>query len=1154
MAKEKNQNKQDENNDKKSKTKKNIASVLTPIVVLILIAACFIAIVQGILSVIVDVVKGVMDFLANPTEWIVATYKWASNGTSYLFDDESYKTPDSTEFTLILNDEAVKKIKDNLASSSIDTKAAGLTDVVLKRMILVNYMTTCTVDTEIGLPLSEEEFSQIKGELDKKHIMLKTKYEKKDGGTYPYKEYNDGIFTYWSGSRMSGGDENKWFVSVKGIVSLVDEDGNKIWSYNDEALQEMANTFEYAYNEKKNKYANAIKQSMQHSYSLVNPGTIKMIKEKTIDITNTCKYVSEEFDLGDGTREWQKEEVTLDYSQYISQYSMPMDFLVSLLELTGSVDFVDAICDIVGETKIEIVIASNEKYTVDVSTKKYKDEVTVDGIQKVETETVYQTKRDDGSTDVSTASSDAFALVSVKYGLDETVHEGEDYNFKIETKKTTSDIIYSLYIKSVETWYCSAKYDISHKVNASETIVDAERNEENIEIEYDGDDASYNSVQDLYNIHGNDEGRIWIQDEDETIEYSYVEESTRVGVNKRRDEYERALTYDKITEIKNNTSNTEDLIRINILDKVCRDKVFFDWQDLNRRANGTANSTGVYSDTVNPTGNYSITSTSKYIPSRVTKIIEEKTDIKNSEMSVSLEKVIGGESITTDYEDKTDRFLGLLKNEKGKYFKGALYKSDGKKVKYGDIYNGQSIVGDLLINGEEALYQFMESTTSYNKGLENIMKYILARYKGEIVTSSDFDSAINWLRQSSFSSIGGSSSQECLHQMMASYEGLNKTSDGTKYLLLDGYNNDEVYSISTAYGFKFYEKGYSGYEHELAMNKAYQELGYSGMTLDKAIGSLIKSDGSIDVSKNINNVYPEKYALPIDVVDKAHYIRISEEKEKVNTKLKNYNDSTGKNKSLTDQQICAIVDAGWQYGIGYYDKFMDIYFNLEDSEDISDLRMSFLPFNDSKYPGRSSARWKLFSEGIYVLNDGTILTASDVGSVSELAGKIVEEAKELVELTKMGGKEAAPYNSYRKSSTGYSSRQYVCASFVSEVLYNSTGFKNWHDAVSFLGENILSDSRFELIYYKNSGGVTGDRDEIFSEKNVDKKIEDIIQPGDVVGVNDIGGPRYSHVMIYIGSDLYAHQTTGGTGYPQISNNFFGWYANRIKYIIRYKGN
>lgn len=1095
---------EEENEEKKKKSSNKSTVIIVIIIMLLLIpAASYYVIVNGVVELITEVVDNIMGFVNNPGATFEGMYNSTINSISYVLNLPWYKRPSGEGCTIILNDSAVETIKENIKNQAIDLKSAGLSDTVIKKMILVNYMTTCTVDTEIALPISEEE----------KIELLKEKKVDVMG-----KDISDDIFMYWQGDGNGRGESGKWYISVCGIVKLVDEKGEAIVSYRQSTIDGFIKELEDRFNANKDNAISNMRNQIEHSYSTEVPGTIKLAKITTTDIKTTYKYGNENLVEEDENGLFKSEYVTLNYSQYISQYAMPMDFLVSLLEITGSDGFVEAVCDLVGESEIKVVVAANQSARIDYDSTKYLDTVTVEGIQQIQNQ--------NGDID--------YQSVSVKEVVMDTLIPGETVNVIEEKQTITRDTQYDIFVQEVNTWYCKAKYEINNDWHGNFISLDEGGNEVVTEREYYGQSYDINSM--INELEEAKKNRIWVkQTEDEIKEerkfYSgdpkNLEETFKVALDS-------SGVREQLNRAKNTRTNTRNksIFDANLLYTICQRKNFFKNENLNKD----------FTPQVGTVFGFP----------RVTKLRQEKVGTEKSQFSIIGEKQINGTNTTTDYEDKTDKFLGLLKNNLGKYTKGASFKSDGKVVYYDDVYGGVIPPGELLVDGEEVLYQLMESSSSYNKGLENIMKYIIKRYKGESVTAGDFDDAINWLKKINFDGIGDGSAQECWRKMLESFEDAKMTQDGKKYLLLDGIKNDPYHSISTAYGLKLYEKeDYNDIDYQVPFNNAYKDCNIN-LTLKEALKDLIVNGEVQYQLANSNYEFPEKYALPKEVVDTAMNYILSSKEDEIKKLVDRYNKEYGKNLTLTTQQIQAIADAHWQYVVESFDpyEFIKAYGNLKDGvndKNIDSLRTSFIPFNDNTY-GRANGRWKLFTEGIYTLKDGTTLT-------SGFGGNIVDAAKALVELTKLGGKEQVSYAAARRSSKGYSSSIYVCASFVSETLYNAAGLKNWSDGVDGIGRILYNDPNYELIYYNASSSATPSIANFSESKNLTQNIEKLVQPGDIVATFVKGSYTFGHVVIYIGDNQYAHHG-GGSGaynYPNIGTGFFARYTNdNIKYVFRYK--
>lgn len=941
-----------------------------------------------------------------------------------------------------------------------------------------------------------------------------------------------------------GGDKGQYYMYVNGIVKIQDENGNKIYGYSNKgrwdtsghhgdetAFEHFINTYNYDMNEKKENVAGAVLTAMKYAYTINEAGTITMYKLNSNVTSTKCIYMENVIYNKMIQHKDTIDTTNINYLEKINPYIMPIDFLVTMLEITASSDFIDAVCDLVNEEEIILVIAADDIITYKTSSERYQDDITAYGIEKK--------IKEEGGEDEEREFSESLTFM-------ETSNNGNNWNIeKIETNMNR-DTRYNAFVKKAKTWYGEFEYD--YIVNKTKKTISLDENGEEITNEGEWKEESGSIIDVLVDkkivkdsLMWNTESFAKIEDEREKnsiwIEQDELEQVETVFAT----DFDKAISK-RIFEDRKKANNLKEQIALKIFEELDNKKNFFKIQN-----SGQADL--LINDGRGP---------------KLTRIVERIHDAKRSNYTTIISKEVIMNNSVKNSVDHTDRFLGLLKNDDGVYSYGAMFNPSGKKVCYKDSYQNTKpvAVGDLLENGDKALLQFLESSSQYSNNLAPVMRYILYRYTNEDYGINDFDEIMDWINSKNFSSVGGSSLEECLHQMMASYEGRITTSDGKKYLLLNGANNDGFDSISTAYGMMFYAKGYLGYAYEEAMNLAYKDCGYSDMSLDKAIGSLINSDGSINVSECANNAFPEKYALPVDVVDRAHLIGISEHLQLIRRKIENYNKKTGKNLKLNDEQIAAIVDGDYQYVDAAFDcdEFIEGYGNLGDNPTEREVDLfldKFIPFNDPTYAasGRPNARRKLFKDGIFTLSDGTQLRKADFSNVSPSADKIVSVAKEIVNLTKYGGSEQAVYEGARRAkNSNYSSGIYVCASFVSEVLYNATGLRNWSDDVYNIGVILNDNPDFELVYYKKSDATQSTVGEFAGEVNTNIKIEDIIQPGDVVA-SFSSSWRYQHVILYIGDNQYAHHG-GGSGvfnYPNISSGFLSSYTNNnVKYIFRYK--
>lgn len=138
-----------------------IMAVFTLFLPIILIAAFLLTIINGIIEIVRGVIDGLINFLRDPIAWVTSATKAIGNGVSYFFNGEHWEPEASScTFTYILTEDQMEAIKEQVTAEAIDLEKASLTDEVIKKMILVNYMTMSTEDTEIAIPISKEDFDK----------------------------------------------------------------------------------------------------------------------------------------------------------------------------------------------------------------------------------------------------------------------------------------------------------------------------------------------------------------------------------------------------------------------------------------------------------------------------------------------------------------------------------------------------------------------------------------------------------------------------------------------------------------------------------------------------------------------------------------------------------------------------------------------------------------------------------------------------------------------------------------------------------------------------------------------------------------------------------------------------------------------------------
>lgn len=147
----------------------------------------------------------------------------------------------------------------------------------------------------------------------------------------------------------------------------IDNDGNE---YIKEIGSEEYVQMQYVTPEEWQELISRQDKKIRYRYTLDEEGNVVIAKVKTVetiegDISNSINtwfenvqnWINERFGIGaDSTQVIIEGEEHIDYKAYISKYTMPYEFLVSLCEITGSPEFVYHVAMLARKTKIELAV------------------------------------------------------------------------------------------------------------------------------------------------------------------------------------------------------------------------------------------------------------------------------------------------------------------------------------------------------------------------------------------------------------------------------------------------------------------------------------------------------------------------------------------------------------------------------------------------------------------------------------------------------------------------------------------------------------------------------------------------------------------------------------------------------------------------------
>lgn len=325
----------------------------------------------------------------------------------------------------------------------------------------------------------------------------------------------------------------------------------------------------------------------------------------------------------------------------------------------------------------------------------------------------------------------------------------------------------------------------------------------------------------------------------------------------------------------------------------------------------------------------------------------------------------------TEKKINHEKFLGLWKNEKGKYELGARFKEDGKAVGYelprdgiGYPPNDISTHNGYRIERVLELLRLHEDTQFH----EQLMMYFWNKYKGEDVYDVDVDSLLNLFntnigKTNFISGSALSNFMKCWENgWLWRYETKQSTSFPTGYLTEDEKNyivredgsnghNNIGYGIATYIG--DYPDGY--YNNEEVLKK----YGVDVTTLYE--GALVP----VEAGRNAFNDILQQH---IDEVE-------------------DYLSKRPSIPELSKTQKDALTAVHYQYGnILSFESACLASLNEDGTIDPQRIKVNFSPFNyTSTTNNRKYANWYLFTEGKYIDGSGN--------EIAGFGGSFLEAAK-----------------------------------------------------------------------------------------------------------------------------------------------------------------
>lgn len=305
--------------------RKKVIVIIILICIVIFISASFFNATEVLKEIITRIIGKISEIINNGMIQIRSALRRSSNWIKALVGMDDYTLPggkDAQMCTFVISQDQYLSIEKEI-DNAINLGEGGYNRLVIKKMLLTYYSSICTRDTQILLALDDnekmEDFSDAEGTFEKVT------------------------------SSDIGEDGDNTYISTYGIVELyqdgiVDDEHKMIYlpPETDDATKNKETISAVVSDAKSgSKDADNAKKALKRCYTIENIGEITMYAEDTTKVKEQSSYDGESLSETRENEDSQYSKINLKYQQYSNEYTVPVEFLVSLLNLTGSTDFID---------------------------------------------------------------------------------------------------------------------------------------------------------------------------------------------------------------------------------------------------------------------------------------------------------------------------------------------------------------------------------------------------------------------------------------------------------------------------------------------------------------------------------------------------------------------------------------------------------------------------------------------------------------------------------------------------------------------------------------------------------------------------------------------------------------------------------------------
>lgn len=797
--------------NRKNEGKGLIVAILVPILIVVLISSIFFAILEGTIGKFLDFVEKVKGAIVGG----------ATRGIQWL----GFSTVKDGLSTFVIKKQNVEELRDMIESYNISTEATGMTEVRLRKMLLGYAVSNSLGDTICAVEVSEDEIiedynkknptnqkqtlDEVLAEYTKESSKKKWKLKKPNYDLY----YTSKVFYYFKDEdKKFDSSEVKWYLAANGATTITTSDGDKLKYVEPTDFVKLKTEWEDPNNLNKlstNPDSQYMKLITSYTKSDSSDGSNK-IKIYTTDISeksyyycfeNNSKLGSEEKNIKienpeqeDGkefkydvdaksTYKAIEEEIDLNDSIDLSNYAIPVELMMDMLNITGSGEFLETFIDYALaqiETSVtaypltsETVEYNQTKYTIDPNFTVELYDMYDFGTQSFAPIPVKIFGKELGQIEIGNIDLDnkddnfiayhdiifnrKYAGASIPNNRVTSINNYKNINYNGDSYRrkllmgTEQDATFS--VDALESYLKSA-YDPADDfqlgtINVQEVICKTSSQTKKqlmvneIKTWYGDFKYQVSSPEVFYTVPGKDDNATQADYEG----YNQTKMSATDAASKADESKETIYIYEKLVEqVKNQTpgldaskeyheQSSNDITNdpMNTENGVDNKNHFINWTiiGLNEIAN---NDGGEKNKDIKVFAGCDY----MYCYYKKTNIKEYKAVTKTKREIVNESNIVQTTS-SNDVRTKIDSFLELLRNKTGKIptsigSEGGFTEKSANPsivVMYGDIYDGQAPVGNMLLdNGALMLFQLLESSENTQGNLTKVFKYMAYRYSG----------------------------------------------------------------------------------------------------------------------------------------------------------------------------------------------------------------------------------------------------------------------------------------------------------------------------------------------------------------------------------------------------------------------------------------